>query len=84
MFFWNNNFISIFADTSSTALQLPLRLSRLMMSGLSSIGFKSIRVFLLMHGSLFNDTHLVAKDSLKLYNPLDTCLIRLGIILYYS
>ena len=54
------------------------------MIGLSSIGFKSIRVVLLMHGSLFNDTHLVAKDSLKLYNPVDTCLIRLGIILYYS
>ena len=54
------------------------------MSGLSSIGFKSIRVVLLMHGSLFNDTHLVDKDSLKLYNPIDTCLIRLGIILYYS
>ena len=51
---------------------------------LSSTGFKSIRAGLTMHGSSFNDTHLVAKDSLKLNNMRNTCLIRLKIILYYS
>ena len=33
---------------------------------ISSIGFKSIRVALTMHGSSFNDIHLVAKKLLKL------------------
>ena len=34
-----------------------------------------------MHGSLFNDTNLVAKDSLTLNND---CLISQNITLYYS
>ena len=34
-----------------------------------------------MHGSLFRDTHLVAKVSLKINNTVNTCLIRLNIIL---
>ena len=37
---------------------------------LSSTGFKSIRVGLIIHGLLFNDTHLVAKEPLKLNNAL--------------
>ena len=37
-----------------------------------------------MHGSSFNDTYLVVKDSLKINNIINTCLIRLNIILYYS
>ena len=42
---------------------------------LSSSGFKSIRKSLIIYGSLFNDTHLVAKDLLKLNNTTNTCLI---------
>ena len=34
-----------------------------------------------MNGSLCNDTHLVAKDLLKLNNPVDTCFISSNIIL---
>ena len=37
-----------------------------------------------MYGSSFNDRHLVAKDSLKLNNTVNTSLIRLNIILHYS
>ena len=36
-----------------------------------------------MHGSSFIDRHLVAKDSLKLNNTINICLIRLNIILFY-
>ena len=50
---------------------------------LSPTGFKSTRVGLIIYGSLFTDRHLVAKDSLKLNNEINTCLIRLNIILYY-
>ena len=63
-------------------LQLSLHLSKLIVN----VGFKSIRVGLTKHSSSFNDTHLVTKNSLKLNlsNTIDTCLIRLSIILYYS
>ena len=45
-----------------------------------------------MHGSSFNDTHFVwsetlaarAKELLKLNKTINTCLIRLNIVLYYS
>ena len=50
---------------------------------LSPTGFKPTRVGLIIYGSLFTDRHLVAKDSLKLNNEINTCLIRLNIILYY-
>ena len=32
----------------------------------------------------FKDRDFVAKDSLKLNNTVNTCLIRLSVILYYS
>ena len=35
-------------------------------------GFKSIGLYLIIHDSLFNYTHLVAKDPLKLNNAIDT------------
>ena len=47
-------------------------------------GFKSIRVGLARHVSLFKDTYLVVKDSLKINNAISTCLINLNFILYYS
>ena len=45
-----------------------------------------------MHALLYNETHLVssenlparAKELLKLNNTINTCLIRLSIISYYS
>ena len=37
-----------------------------------------------MHDSSFKDRHLVAKESLKLNNTINTCLIRPKIIFYYS
>ena len=37
---------------------------------LSSTGFKSKTVGLVIHGSLFNDPHLVAKHPLKLNNTI--------------
>ena len=49
------------------------------MDNLSSTGFKSMRNGLIMHGSLFNDTHFVARNSLKLNNPISQ-----SIIFYYS
>ena len=36
-----------------------------------------------MHGLLFKDTNLVAKDPLKLNNAINTCLINLNITLYH-
>ena len=36
-----------------------------------------------MDGSSFKYTHLVAKDSLKLNDTINTCLIWMNIILYY-
>ena len=33
-----------------------------------------------MHGSLLNDTHLVAKILVKLNNAINTCFIRQNII----
>ena len=54
------------------------------MDNQSSTGIKSIRVALPMHGSSFNDRQLVAKDSLKVNNTINTCLIRMNIIFYYS
>ena len=64
----------IFVDTSLKSLQLPLNVSRLIMNGqqLSSIGFKSIKAGLSIHGSLFNDINSVAKDPLKLNNAINT------------
>ena len=50
---------------------------------LNSTGFKSTRVGQILLGSLFNDTHLVAKDLLKLNNAINTCSISQVIILYY-
>ena len=41
-------------------------------------------VGLTMHGSSFKNRHFVAKDSLKLNNTINTSLIKLNIILYYS
>ena len=35
-------------------------------------GFKSIGLYLIIHDSLFNYTHLVAKDPLKLNNAINT------------
>ena len=49
------------------------------MDNLSSTGFKSMRKGLIMHGSLFNDTHFVARNSLKFNNPISQ-----SIIFYYS
>ena len=37
-----------------------------------------------LFNSLFNDTHLVAKDPLKFNNAINTCLTSLNIILCYS
>ena len=37
-----------------------------------------------MHGSILKDTQLFDKDLLKLNNAINTCLISLNIILYYS
>ena len=51
---------------------------------LSSTGFKSIGLSLIIHGSSFSYTNLVAKELLKLNNTINTCLISLSIILYYS
>ena len=42
-----------------------------------------MRVGLIIHGSSLNDAHLVAKETLKLNNTINTCLIRLNVILYY-
>ena len=83
----------IFLDESLPELQLLLYLSRLTLNEqyLSSTGFKSTRVGLTMHGSPFKDRHFAwletlatrAKELLKLNNTINTCLIRLNIILYY-
>ena len=78
--------IHIFGDQT---LQLPLYLSKQIMNDyhLNSTGFKSTRIGLTMHGSSFEDRHLVwshTKNSIKLNNTVNTCLIRLKIILYYS
>ena len=51
---------------------------------LSSTGLRSIRVGLNMHGSSFKYSHFVARKALKLNNTINTCLIRLNIILHYS
>ena len=47
-------------------LELPVHISKLIINGqyLSSTGFKLIRVGLTMHGSTFEDRHLVGKDSI--------------------
>ena len=37
-----------------------------------------------MCGTSFKDRHLVAKDSLKLNNTINNCLIMLNVILHYS
>ena len=50
---------------------------------LPSTGSKSIRVGLIVHGSSFNETDLVANDSLKLNIAISTLLIMLNTILYY-
>ena len=52
---------------------LQHHLSKLIMNVqyLSSTGFKSMRVGLIIHGSSFNDAHLVAKELLKLNNPIN-------------
>ena len=50
---------------------------------LPSTGSKSIRVGLIVHGSSFNETDLVAKDSLKLNITISTLLIMLNTIWYY-
>ena len=75
-------------------LQFPLNLSKLIINEyhLCSIGFKSIRVGLTIDCSLIKDRHSGQletlathdKDLLKLNNTMNTCLIRLIIILYYS
>ena len=64
-------------------LQLPLQLFELMMNKyLSSEGFISAGVGLTMHGSSLENRHFVqsrAKDSLKLNNTINTCLVRWNI-----
>ena len=47
-------------------------------------GFVLIRVGIVMHGSLCNETYLVSKDPIKLNNARSTCLIGHNINLYYS
>ena len=44
----------------------------------------STRVALTMHGSAFKNIHFVVKQILKLNNRINTYLIRLNIISYYS
>ena len=41
---------------------------------LETIGFKSIRVCLVIHSSSLKDTYSVAEDSLKLNNAVISCL----------
>ena len=83
LFYWEHIF---FVDKLSTELQLPLHLSKLITSGQhsSSIGFKSTKIILDFHCLLFYDIQLVAKELLKLKNPLNTSLISHKIILYHS
>ena len=50
---------------------------------LNSSGFKSIMVGLARHDSLYNDTHLVAKDLVKLNNRINTGLISPNINIYH-
>ena len=40
------------------------------MNNIYSTGFKSIRKILIIHGSIFNDTHLVVTDFAKLNNSI--------------
>ena len=40
------------------------------MNNIYSTGFKSIRKILIIYGSIFNDTHLVVKDFVKLNNSI--------------
>ena len=71
----------IFVNKSSAALELLLHFSKLTMNG-----FESIRVGVIIHCSLFNDIHLVAKDSPEFNNTINTCLISptlFYIILYH-
>ena len=55
-----------FVDKSSAELQISLHLFKLITSNLywSLTGFKSLKVNLVLHCSLFIDMHLVAKDPL--------------------
>ena len=66
-------------------LQLPVHIFKIIMNGwyLSSIEFIWIKVVLTIYGLSLN-RHFVAKDSLKLNNAINTSLIRLNIILFYS
>ena len=75
----------IFGDETLAALQLPLHLSYLFMNGkyLSLTRFKSIRKDLIINGSLFNEIHLLTKDSPEHNKTVKICLIRQSIILYY-
>ena len=58
----------------------------------SSTGFKSMRVGVIIHGSSFKDRYFVwseafatyAKVLVKLDSTINTCLMRLNNILYYS
>ena len=67
---------------SPIALQTSLHLSKLIMNGsyLSSMGFKSIKVGLAIHGSELQDIDLVPKDLLKLNDTINVCLISLKFI----
>ena len=74
---------------SSEHLFLVIRyLPKQIMNGLhlSLTRFKSIRVGLFINGSSYKDRHFLrsrAKESLKLNNTINTCLIGLKIILFY-
>ena len=81
------SFVSFGTHTfGDRALNLFAHVFKLIMNGyyLSSTGNILIRVGLIMHGSPFKNRHFAAKDLLKLNNTINTCLIKLNIILYYS
>ena len=79
-----NIFLFYLEHTFSRVLQLTLYLSRLTINAQqwSSLGFKSMRVGLSKHGSLFNDMHFVANNPLKLNNAMKSFLIYLNMIPY--
>ena len=54
------------------------------MSNSLTFKFKSIRVGLIVNGSLFQNTDFVAKDLRKFDDTKNTCLISQNIIFYYS
>ena len=84
--FYHIKYFNIYGTFGDKTLQLPPHLSKLIVNGSNIIskGFKSMRVGLTMHGSLFEDIHFAAKYILKFNNTINTCLIKLSIVLYHS